>query len=264
VTRPAAISLDATGDASGAAGAAVAGHRLRVLSYNIQTGLATTRYREYVTKGWRYLLPHSDRTQTLHRIASLVRSFDIVGLQETDAGSLRTAFLNQTEFLARHAGLAHWYEQINRPLGAVARHSNGLLARVRPHEVDDFKLPGAPGRGVLVARFGAREQPLVVLVAHLALGKRSRARQLEFLAEKIARWRHVILMGDLNCDLDSHELRVLLDATGLGSVEGEAHTYPSWRREISVLRSYVPPARLSDHLPVAMEVLIPASVRLTV
>jgi endonuclease/exonuclease/phosphatase family metal-dependent hydrolase len=257
VTRPAAISLDATGDASGAAGAAVAGHRLRVLSYNIQTGLATTRYREYVTKGWRYLLPHSDRTQTLHRIASLVRS------------------LNQTEFLARHAGLAHWYEQINRPLGAVARHSNGLLARVRPHEVDDFKLPGAPGRGVLVARFGAREQPLVVLVAHLALGKRSRARQLEFLAEKIARWRHVILMGDLNCDLDSHELRVLLDATGLGSVEGEAHTYPSWRpfrrldhilvsREISVLRSYVPPARLSDHLPVAMEVLIPASVRLTV
>ena len=250
------------------------GQRLRVLSYNIEAGAGTAAYREYVTRSWRYLLPHSRRQQALDRIARLASAYDIIGLQETDAGSLRTAFLNQTEYVAHHAGLPHWYDQVNRRLGAVAQHSNGLISRIRAHEVDGHRLPGAPGRGLLTARFASADEPLLVLVAHLALGRRARARQLDFIGETVAAIRHVILMGDLNCDPGSPELRALIDATGLGPDLRGPSTFPSWRPrrrldhilvspEIRVVRSYVHPASHSDHLPVAMELVLPPSLRLT-
>ena len=77
-----------------------AGHRLRVLSYNIEAGAGTAAYREYLTRSWRYLLPHANRQLVLDRIARVASGYDIVGLQETDAGSLRSSFLNQTEYVA--------------------------------------------------------------------------------------------------------------------------------------------------------------------
>src|SRR5690606_37033671 len=34
---------------------------LRFLSFNIQVGIGTARYRHYFTKGWKHVLPHPDR-----------------------------------------------------------------------------------------------------------------------------------------------------------------------------------------------------------
>ena len=39
----------------------------------------------------------------LDKIAQLIKEFDIVALQEVDAGSLRSQFINQTEYLAKKA-----------------------------------------------------------------------------------------------------------------------------------------------------------------
>ena len=80
---------------------------LKLLSFNIQTGVDTQDFHEYVTKSWKHLLPLKERISNLNRIADLVQSYDIVGLQEVDSGSLRTGFLDQTEYLAHRARLRY-------------------------------------------------------------------------------------------------------------------------------------------------------------
>ncbi|MDH3376382.1 MAG: EEP domain-containing protein, partial [Gammaproteobacteria bacterium] len=103
---------------------------LRLLSYNIQVGIGTNGYHEYLTQSWRYLLPHREQHNTLDGIAALAKAFDLVGLQEVDGGSLRSRFINQTEFLAQRSGFPCWYSQTNRRLGNLAHHSLGALSRM--------------------------------------------------------------------------------------------------------------------------------------
>ena len=154
-----AVDLANIGSADmGAIGESVTLHtggrrRLRLLSYNIQTGIASSAYRHYLTHSWKHVLPYPKRMDNLDRIASLIGRFDIIGLQEVDGGSLRSGFINQTEYLALQARFPYWYDQTNRNLGKLARHSTGFLSRFRPTEVTEVKLPGMiPGRGALVGR----------------------------------------------------------------------------------------------------------------
>ena len=117
---------------------------LNLLSFNIQVGIKTTRYRHYVTKGWKHVLPHGARVRAIYRkIADVIADYDLVALQEIDAGSLRSGFVNQVEYLADRAQFPYWYMQTNRDLGPLAQHGNGLLSRVAPSELEDHKLPGA-------------------------------------------------------------------------------------------------------------------------
>ncbi len=249
------------------------GRRLRFLSYNIQTGILSARYGHYVLHSWKHLLPFRNRWANLDRIGKSLAAFDVVGLQEVDSGSLRTGFINQAKYLAEQGNFPFWHYQTTRRLGKLAQHSNGLLARFEPHEFADYKLPGLRGRGALLARFGTREEPLAMFIIHLSLGKRARLKQMDFLSELVQEYRHVVVMGDLNCGPDSREMKLLLRRTHLTIPSEELTTFPSWRprREIDhilvstslrVEKTYVPEWLYSDHLPVAMDVLIPASVHL--
>ena len=85
---------------------------LRLLSYNIQIGITTRRYRQYLTHSWKHVLPHPERLVNLARIAQLLQQFDLVGLQEVDAGSLRSANIDQIQYLARQGAFPFWYSQI--------------------------------------------------------------------------------------------------------------------------------------------------------
>jgi len=70
---------------------------LRLLSYNIQAGIASTRAHHYVTQGWKNVLPHTRSFENLDRIAHVVSDYDVVALQEADAGSMRSYFINQID-----------------------------------------------------------------------------------------------------------------------------------------------------------------------
>ena len=188
--------------------------RLRLLSYNIQAGIYTRHFGEYLTKSWKHVLPHRERLRNLGRIAAMLHKFDLVGLQEVDAGSLRSGFVDQTEYLAHRAGFPHWYKQINRSLGKLAQHSNGVLSRVRPGKVSEHRLPGLPGRGAILCQFGGAEG-LTVCILHLALGRRARLRQVHFLSELMQDLPHVVIMGDLNCSCDSREMQLLMQRIDL-------------------------------------------------
>ena len=246
--------------------------RLRLLTYNIQTGIQSSHYGHYVTRSWQHLFPHADRPRTLKRVARLTRPYDLVGLQEVDGGSLRSGFINQTEFVSRLGGFPYWHDQTNRRIGKLARHSNGFLSRYRPLEIREHALPGMiPGRGALHMTFGGPGEPLHVILLHLALGARTRMRQLGYVADLIAPLQHVVVMGDLNCTAESREIRALLDRTSLSEPTLLMPTYPSWRplhpldhilvsSSLQVERAEVVDYSVSDHLPVAMDIKLPDSV----
>jgi endonuclease/exonuclease/phosphatase family metal-dependent hydrolase len=248
------------------------GARLRILTYNVQAGIATQRFRQYVTRGWRHVLPHPGSLENLDRVASVVREFNVVGLQEVDAGSLRSGFVNQTEYLARRAGFPFWYHQTNRDLGRLGQHSNGLLTRTRPSAVVEHKLPGRiPGRGVLLVRFGRGDAALILLIVHLSLGRRARLEQIEYLRDLLAGYEHAIVMGDLNCTAKSDEMRRLVEGGALRAPVEDLKTFPSWRPSVGLDHILVTPSirvsravalehPYSDHLPVAFDVVLPRGV----
>ena len=248
--------------------------RLRLMSYNIQAGIHSRHYRDYFSQGWKHILPHGERQRNLVSIGAQLHGYDIVGLQEVDAGSLRSAFVDQTEYLAQLGGFPYWHKQVNRELGNWARHSNGLLSRLAPATVIEHKLPGLPGRGALLAEFPTSAgEPLAVCVLHLALGWRTRRRQLDYLVELAAQYRFVVLMGDFNCGCRSSSLRSAIARSALRGLDCELKTFPSWRpqrnldhilvsSELRVVKARVVDYALSDHLPLSMEILLPDDVRL--
>lgn len=245
------------------------GQTLRLLSYNIQTGIATRRFHHYLTHSWKHVLPHGERIENLNRIARMVHEYDVVGLQEVDAGSLRSGFINQTEYLAVRANFPYWYDQTNRNLGKIAQHSIGLLSRFPTAEVTEHKLPGfIPGRGALTVEFKTAGDPLVLVILHLALGSRARKRQLEFVGEILSDYEHAVVMGDMNCQPDSQEMRWLMDNSQLVEPLSALPTFPSWRPFKNIDHILVSPSLsieevkvlnypLSDHLPISMTVRMP-------
>jgi len=239
---------------------------LKLLSYNIQGGITTQGYHHYLMKSWQHVLPHPHKQDNLDHVAKLLAEYDIVGLQETDAGSFRSSYMNQTEYLANKAHFPYWFDQINRNMGKLAQHSNGLLSRYKPLSVTEHKLPGLiPGRGALMAKFDMVGSEIAIITVHLSLGRKTRMQQVGFLSELIQCEKNVVLMGDLNCELDSHEMKYLFKQTHINQPEQKPHTFPSWRpkrnidhilisdgmkiNEIDVLRHGV-----SDHLPVSIDI----------
>lgn len=246
---------------------------LRLLSCNILAGARVQRYHEYFTRSWASVLPTRAKQANLDQLAGMFEAFDVIGLQEADAGSLRSGFRNQTRYLAEAAGMPYWSYQPNRPIGRLSHTANGLISRLQPDEVLDYPLPGRiPGRGVLLASFNQGTETLAVAIAHLSLGNQARARQLDFIAELLGGYRHAVLMGDLNTVADSPEMRRLFRHTHLQAPSESTPTFPSWRpqraidhilisSDITLERVWTLSPAFSDHLPLAAEIRLPDNVQ---
>ncbi|MEE4244472.1 MAG: endonuclease/exonuclease/phosphatase family protein [Kangiellaceae bacterium] len=251
-------------------GTQLSSNNLKLLSFNIQVGIQTQRYSDYITKSWRHVLPHASRHLNLQRVAEVVKDYDVVALQEVDAGSLRSSNVNQVEYIAQHAGFNHWHIQQNRKLAKIAAHSNGLLSKMPAEMVVDHTLPGLiPGRGAMQVTFGTGDFSLDIIVVHLSLSKKAQIKQLNYLAEMLEHKKYFAVMGDMNCDpvLLAEEL----DKIGLANIAADhpGPTYPSWKPSksfdqivvsdnLSIDRLAVLPDMISDHLPIALEVTLPS------
>jgi len=250
--------------------------KLKLLSYNIQLGIPTRKYRHYLTHSWKHILPFQQRSNNLDHIAAFVSDFDIVGLLELDSGSIRSGFVHQPEYVAKKAGLPYCYSKINRDMGVVAQHSLAVLSRYKACKVTEHRLPSTiPGRGALEVHFGDPSDPLVVVLVHLSLSARARRKQLRYIAALIKHYRHAVVMGDMNSELHSKEIRELLASTGLSKPKSVELTYPSWRPKLAFDHILVTPeiksgeskvfgVKHSDHLPIAMEVDFPTSMNMDI
>jgi len=246
-------------------------HRhIRLLSFNIQVGISTGSYRHYLTRSWQHVLPSQYRNRNLDSIATLLRQYDVVALQECDGGSLRSGFVNQVEYLAEKSGHPYWYQQLNRNLGKIAQHSNGLISRYRPLSVEQYRLPGLiPGRGAIISTYGDSANPLVLVMMHLSLSEKAQFQQIAHICELISGYEHVVVMGDLNNHADQLLSSTPLGELGMLSLPEAVNTFPSWRPERSLDHILVSPGLqvrnagvvcfpVSDHLPIAVDVALPA------
>ncbi len=245
---------------------------VKLMSFNIQAGIGSQKFGDYITGSWKHLVAHPRSVETIEQIAEVLSHFDVVGLQEVDGGSLRSRNMNQLVHLASMADFPFWHQQLNRNLGRLGQFSNGFLSRHQPFEITDHRLPGLPGRGAIVIKYGHPIQPLVVVVAHLALGEKVRNTQLSYLARLLADYKYVVMMGDFNCRLD-HLDNSPLAALGLQTVQADnLNTYPSWAPDRHIDHILLSPdlesrhtrvlsdCLLSDHLPLATEIAIPDEV----
>ncbi len=251
---------------------APAERRLRLLSCNILAGGSVQGYSEYVTRSISAVLPGRSKLDNLDRLAEVLPRFDLIGLQEADAGSLRSGFLNQTKYLAETSGMPFWSYQPNRAMARVAHSANGLISRLEPKSVLDYPLPSRiPGRGALLAQFGEGENALAVMIAHLSLSASARARQLAFIGELLQDFPHAVLMGDLNSEAGSKEMRELFAKSTLQPPAQATPTFPSWKPRraldhiltspaIQLEKVWALPQAFSDHLPLAAEIRLPAHV----
>ncbi len=243
--------------------------RLKLLSYNLQVGIDSHSYGDYLTQSWRHLLPDSKRANNLRKAANWLSDFDIVALQEVDAGSLRSQFVNQIEFLAHQGGFPHYYQQQNRRVVGLAAHSNGLLSKYASCHAIHHRLPGKiPGRGALQVTFDTGEAQILVLSVHLSLSHKARCLQLKYIAELLKEESYFIIMGDMNCPAQqvSREFKKL----GL-KVQRDTHvtpTFPRWKPKhyfdqiwvsdsLNIIKTEVLNLGVSDHLPISMEIEIP-------
>jgi len=242
------------------------GERIKVLSFNIQAATRTRRYRDYLLHSWKQVLPHASRFAALEQIAHAVQPFDIVALQESDSGSLRSSYVNQTGHLAELAEFPYWTHQANRNVGEIARPGNGMLLRRQPAHVVDHRLPGRiPGRGALSVDIATEQGASVRFVAlHLSLGAIARALQLDFVLSELQTDQPTIVLGDFNVGRGAREFEAFIERSKLNVATGNAPTFPSWRPEsaldhilvsahIRVIEAGPLPLPLSDHLPLAME-----------
>ena len=244
------------------------GH-LRLLTFNLQVGIQTSAYHHYVTRSWQHLLPNPRRQKRLDVMGEVLSKFDVVGLQEVDGGSFRSSRVNQVEYLAAKAGFPHHVQQLNRNLGRIAQHSNGLLSRLVPSQIEEHRLPGAmPGRGAIHARFGEGPDALHIFVAHLALSHRGRVRQLNYLSDIIQPLRHVVVMGDLNCTPDQLHAHERFSASLPLHPVKPLLSYPSWQprhaldhillsQSLEAAEVRVLDHLFSDPLPIAVDLPLP-------
>ncbi|ASP40830.1 endonuclease [Bacterioplanes sanyensis] len=234
----------------------------------MQVGIHTRGYHDYLLKSWQHLLPSRQRKHALANIADLLKPFDLVALQEADAGSWRSRHENQVECLAQLADFPYWYQQVNRNLGALAQHSNGLLCRAPLQTVEKHALPGLlPGRGLMLATLQWPQAKVTVAVTHLALGKRTQFGQLDYLVSQVKDAEHLIIMGDLNQEAEVLLQHSPLKRLNLQRLPDKCPTFPSWRPQRGLDHILVSDGLWlrqvasihhpqSDHLPVAAEVAL--------
>lgn len=236
---------------------------MQLLTWNIQAGIGTSRFRDYLLHAHRQIMHTRSKTAALRHIAQAIAPYDVVCLQEIDLGGRRAGFSSQVDVLAAGSGHAHVAVQENRVIPGVSRHGNAIFSRYPLTPVADLKLPGpVAGRGCLIVDVAA-PVPLRVACLHLSLGAMAQRLQLAAIADRLRAAPAWVAMGDFNCRAHSAPMAGFCAASGGGVPQSAPATYPAWRprRDFDHIVGNVPVTqyraealRLSDHLPVSARI----------
>ena len=208
--------------------------------------------------------------KNLQRISTFLnkKEPDLVGLVEVDHGSYRSGGRDQAELLAD--GLGHYhthsikYEHNSfwRRVPILRQQGNAFLARdrIRGETFHFFK----SGMKRLVIEI--EMQHVVVYLVHLAIGTKTRHRQLNALYKMVRKTELPCLVaGDFNMLSGEKEIEIFLAATGLRNANhSRLPTYPSrnphrhldfvlYSKGIQIKNFEVPEVLYSDHLPILID-----------
>lgn len=239
---------------------------MRVMTFNIQHGRGM------------------DRRVDLARTARVIRDArpDVVGLQEVDCHyGARSGYLDQAGWLAGELGMQVAYGpntdlDPDRPDGERRRFGNAILSVYPIVDRENIPLPRSGGheqRGLLRVRVDVRGTPWVVHATHLQHDDPAeRLVQARAVNGLLGTRRRLIVMGDLNAQPTTAEIRALADglvdtwqAAGSGPGYTSSCPVPSQRIDYilhspdvgTVGAAVVGSARAriaSDHLPVVADI----------
>lgn len=242
---------------------------MKCLTYNIQAGVGTKKYVDYVLKAHQQLVSTRAKRQTISRIATLISDYDVVLLQEVDLGGRRNSFENQAQQLQEKSGLTYLVSQTNRVIGNVSMHGNIILSKTPLSLVANEKLPGKTeakitGRGIVVASSVINNVEYHFANTHFSLGKHEQDLQFKFVAKLLAQFDNVILTGDFNCSPKNLCYQNFIAESGLTAMTNETHMgFPSWKPSKALDHVFISPnlldfkcrtikSVLSDHLPIEL------------
>ncbi|MBU0470290.1 MAG: endonuclease/exonuclease/phosphatase family protein [Nanoarchaeota archaeon] len=251
---------------------------VRLITYNIEycEGMEGIWY-QYL-KFWKIFFPPQKLEQRMVRALRKIKP-DILTLIEVDIGSLRERGKDEVKFLEQKLGLDSFVEKIKYPLKGWLRlfhhlpildkQANAIISRFPFTKVKYHVFHEGTKRMVIEATVNC-PKPVTLLVAHLALGKKARAKQIKELISIVNGIKNpVILMGDFNTFNGLEEVHGLMKKTHLKFKRGLDEkslpfTEPAWhpsRRLDYILTSpgikvktySVLNFHFSDHLPLMID-----------
>ena len=240
---------------------------MKLLTWNVQAGIGTSRYRDYLLRAHLQLVHAPSKTAILQNIAREISPYDVVCLQEVDLGGRRAGYSSQVDVIAALSGHTHVAVQENRRIPGISRHGNAILSHWPMTRVRDLKLPGqVAGRGCLVADI-AGPHAVTIACLHLSLGRADQMLQLTAVSEAVRGARAWAAMGDFNCVGHGAPLESFCETTGGRMHRPALPTFPAWRPrwdfdhiisggDLSVTHYACEPATFSDHRAVSAEVIV--------
>jgi len=236
---------------------------MRFILYNIRYATGTGATFHLPVPGAGYLRSNK---RVLKGITQFIKAQDpdIVGLIEVDTGSVRSALINQAQFIGDSLGHYSLYQckygvsSINQLMPIVRKQSNAFLAapRVANERFHYFET------GIKRLIIELELEHCAIFLVHLSIKFRHRHDQLRHLYTLVKQCtKPVIVAGDFNTFWGDHEIYLFCEAAGLLSANpGGKPTYPSSspRREldfilhskqIEITHFEIPPVLFSDHLP---------------
>ncbi|MBD3355176.1 hypothetical protein GF361_04275 [Candidatus Woesearchaeota archaeon] len=250
----------------------------RIIVYNIEyeEGLVGHWY-DYL-KIWKIFFPPPKLNQKLIDFFKKLKP-DILALIEVDKGSFRTKYKDIPQLIEHKLNFTSLVDWVKYPFVSFLRlfhfapilsnQSNALMSKYKLYDVRHHLFKEGTKRSVIEASVDCPKK-LTLLVAHLALGGKTREKQLDELAKIVKNIKNeVILLGDFNTFHGVHELDKLIRNTHLIDTAKLDYskikfTQPSWHpirrmdyilvsKGIKVKDYEVLDAKFSDHLPVMLD-----------
>jgi endonuclease/exonuclease/phosphatase family metal-dependent hydrolase len=227
---------------------------------------------------WRIFFPPKNLEKQM--VVALKRlNPDILALVEVDTGSLRARGKDQVRFIEEGLGMTNFVEKIKYPLKGwlklfhhvpiLNKQANAVLSKFKLSNIKYHVFHEGTKRMIIEATVKCPRK-VTLLVAHLALGRKTRAKQIKELIRIVNNIKNpVILMGDFNTFNGEEEIkqlqrkthlkdRISLDKKSLPLTEPAWH--PSKRLDyiltspkLKVDKYSVLNLRFSDHLPLMID-----------
>lgn len=250
---------------------------VRLICYNIEycEGMEGLWYQYFYF--WRIFFPPKGLDQKMVDALKRLKP-DILALVEVDTGSFR-AKKDEVVFFEKKLGMKSFVEKIKYPLHGWAgmfhhvpilnKQANAIIAKSKISKVKYHLFHEGTKRVVIEATVHVPKK-VTLLVAHLALGGKTRAKQIEELAKIVNKIKNpVILMGDFNTFRGEEEVKKLLEETHLkDKISLDKYsvgvTQPTWHPlkrldyvltspQIKVKTYQVLNYPFSDHMPLFVE-----------
>ena len=251
---------------------------VRLICYNIEycEGMEGIWYQYFYF--WRIFFPPRNVEKNLIKELKRLKP-DILTLIEVDTGSIRNKGKDEVIQLEKKLGMKSFVEKVKYPLQGWLRlfhhvpiqnkQANAIISKYKFEKIKYHVFHEGTKRMVIEATIKLPEK-VTLLAAHLALGGKTRAKQIEELITIVNKIKNpVILMGDFNTFHGTKEIDNLLKKTHLKDKialdkESIPFTEPAWhpsRRldyiltspKIKVKKYSVLNFHFSDHLPLMID-----------